>query len=62
LGGASNTEDGTYTTAGNTLTLTKTGSTSTPTPSEYCVLGSSLTLHTTGSNSSGSATLVMAKQ
>ena len=62
LAGASSTEEGTYTTAGNTLTMTKTGSTSTPTPTDYCALGSSLTLHSTSSNSSGSATLVLAKQ
>ncbi len=62
LGGGSKTEDGTYTTTGSTLTMTKTGSTSTPNPSDYCVLGTSLTLHTTSSTVPSSGTMVLAKQ
>jgi hypothetical protein len=59
---APSTEQGTYTTSGSSITMIKTGSTTTPNPTEYCVQGNTLTLHATSTTASGSATLVATRE
>ena len=53
-----NTEQGTYTTSGNTFTTTPQGSAN-PTTGEYCVQGNTLRLRFVDSSSSGSATFTI---
>jgi len=59
LNGTTGAEQGTYTISGTSMTMTKTGSTSTPTPSDYCVRGNRLTISATSSSATTSGTVVI---